>query len=58
MKRYLPVMFAVAFSALAMAIAVFVLRPGLPGLRGAAAELRHKVDEVIEEVTEREEAAR
>lgn len=58
MKRYLPVMLALAFSALAVAVALFVFRPGLGFARGAAEELRHKVDEVIEEVTEREEADR
>jgi hypothetical protein len=45
MRRFLPFVFALAFTTLAVAFTLVVIRPGM----------RHKLAEVIEEITEREE---
>jgi hypothetical protein len=57
MKRFLPVMFALSFSAIAIAVLLFVFRPRMESVRVATGELRHKVEEVIEEIADREEEA-
>ena len=58
MKRFLPMILALSVSAIAVAMTLIVFRPRLPAIRDAAGELRHKVGEVIEEITELEEADR
>jgi hypothetical protein len=55
MKRFMPVLLALSFSVIAVAVMLFVVRPRAQVFRDAAGELRHKIDEVIEEVTENEE---
>ena len=58
MKRFLPVMLALSFSAIAVALTLFVVRPRIQSIRVATDGLRDKVDEVIEEITEPKEGAR
>jgi hypothetical protein len=58
MKRFLPVMLALSFSAIAVALTLFVVRPRIQSIRVATGDLRDKVDEVIEEITEPKEGAR
>ena len=58
MKRFLPVMLALSFSAIAVALTLFVVRPRIQSIRVATGGLRDKVDEVIEEITEPKEGAR
>jgi len=55
MKRFPAVILALAFSAAAMAVMFFVVRPNVPFLRARTEGLRHKLGEVIEEITELEE---
>ena len=45
MRRFLPFVLALVFTALAVGLTLTVVRPGI----------RHKLAEVIEEITEREE---
>lgn len=52
MKRFLPVMFALLFSALAVGFTLFVVRPRMTSLKAAGEGLRHKIEEVVEEVVE------
>ena len=58
MKRFLPVMLALSFSAIAVALTLFVVRSRIQSIRVATDGLRDKVDEVIEEITEPKEGAR
>lgn len=44
MKKFLPLVLALAFTTLAVGFTLFVVRPGM----------RHKLAEVIEEITEHE----
>lgn len=54
MKRFLPVMFALLFSALAVGFTLFVVRPRMTSLKAAGDGLRHKIEEVVEEMAEKE----
>lgn len=58
MNRFLPLLLALAFSAFAVALALFVVRPRMDTLRVATGDWRHRLDEVIEEVTDRKEEDR
>ena len=58
MKRFLPVLLALSFSAIAVAAMFLVFRLRTPAFRAATESIREKVDEVIEEITEREEDER
>ena len=56
MKRFLPVMLALAFSAFAV-VTMLVIQHRAEAFR-VAAKLRHELDEVIEEMTEPKEVER
>jgi hypothetical protein len=56
MKRFLPVVLALSFSAIAVALTMFVFRPRIQLFRDVAGELRHKLDEAIEDGIEGKEA--
>jgi hypothetical protein len=58
MKRFLPVLLALSFSAIALAAMVVLVRPRMTAIRATTDGLRHKLDEAIETVGEREEADR
>ena len=55
MKRFLPLVLALAFTSFAVVFTLFVVRPGIRSIRPSLEGWRHKVDEVIDELTEREE---
>jgi hypothetical protein len=57
MKRFLPVMLALAFSAFAVLTTMFVIQHRSDAFR-VAGKLRHELDGVMEELTEREEGER
>ena len=58
MKRFLPVIFAFAFTTLAVGLALLVVRPGMRSIQARGEELRHKAADVIDEITDREEGER
>ena len=55
MKRFLPVIFALAFTTFAVAFTLLVVRPGVRSIRARGEELRDKLADVIEEITDQEE---
>lgn len=58
MKRFLPVIFALAFTTFAVGFTLFVVRPGLRSFRARGEDLQHKLADVIEEIADREEGER
>ena len=52
MKRFLPMMLALSFSAIAVALMLFVFRPRIQSIRVSKGGLREKLEEVVEEVVE------
>jgi hypothetical protein len=58
MKRFLPIIFALAFTAFAVGFTLLVARPGIRLIRARGENLEHKLADVIDEITDREEAER
>jgi len=58
MKKLLPFVFALTFTALALGLTLFVVRPGIRSIRARGEDLQHNVADVIDEITDREGAER
>ena len=58
MKRFLPVVFALTFTALALGLTLFVVRPGIRSIRARGEDLQHELADVIDEITDPAEAER
>ena len=53
MKRFLPIIFALAFTAFAVGFTLLVARPGIRSVRARAEDLQHKLADVIDEIADR-----
>jgi hypothetical protein len=58
MNRFLPVIFALALTALAVGFTLLVARPGIRSIRARGEDVQHKLADVIEEIADRKEAER
>lgn len=52
MKRFLPVIFALAFTTFAVGLTLLVFRPGIRSIWARGEDLQHKLADVIDEITD------
>jgi hypothetical protein len=55
MKKFVPFALALAFTTLALGLALFLVRPGIRSLRAPQGGWRHAVEDAIGEAVERTE---